>query len=233
MKYKDKQDQNKITKEISKDTILEYLSENPDFIIKNVDLLNKMFVLKKNNTNVISFEDIRIKSLIDENNLLKKKLAEIIETAKINKNIQEKISKFSNEIISYRNIASLFEYIEKFIENEFSSISIKIYMINFSGFSELDKKYFSSESEIKNLINDIYLDKKPCLVTQKIVKKYSLEKHINKSNSYVLCPLGIEYPVGIIFVKQKSEMMGIDLQFDLLESLAVTISYSLEQYIQN
>ena len=87
MKYKDKQDQNKITKEISKDTILEYLSENPDFIIKNVDLLNKMFVLKKNNTNVISFEDIRIKSLIDENNLLKKKLAEIIETAKINKNI--------------------------------------------------------------------------------------------------------------------------------------------------
>jgi len=47
MKYKDKQDQNKITKEISKDTILEYLSENPDFIIKNVDLLNKMFVLKK------------------------------------------------------------------------------------------------------------------------------------------------------------------------------------------
>ena len=105
-------------------------------------------------------------------------------------------------------------------------------MINFSGFSELDKKYFSSESEMKNLINDIYLDKKPCLLSQEFIKKYSLEKYINVSNSYVLCPLGIEYPVGIIFVKQKSEMMGNDLQFDLLESLAVTISYSLEQYIQ-
>ena len=232
MKYKDKKDQNKISKEISKEIIIEYLSKNPDFISKNVDLLNKMFVLKKNNTNVISFEDIRIKSLINENKLLKKKLAEIIETAKINKNIQEKISKFSNEIISYRSIKSLFKYIEKFIENEFSSISIKIYMINFSGFSELDKKYFSSESEMKNLINDIYLDKKPCLLSQEFIKKYSLEKYINVSNSYVLCPLGIEYPVGIIFVKQKSEMMGNDLQFDLLESLAVTISYSLEQYIQ-
>jgi len=232
MKYKDKKDQNKISKEISKEIIIEYLSKNPDFISKNVDLLNKMFVLKKNNTNVISFEDIRIKSLINENKLLKKKLAEIIETAKINKNIQEKISKFSNEIISYRSITSLFKYIEKFIENEFSSISIKIYMINFSGFSELDKKYFSSESEMKNLINDIYLDKKPCLLSQEFIKKYSLEKYINVSNSYVLCPLGIEYPVGIIFVKQKSEMMGNDLQFDLLESLAVTISYSLEQYIQ-
>jgi len=232
MKYKDKKDQNKISKKISKEIIIEYLSKNPDFISKNVDLLNKMFVLKKNNTNVISFEDIRIKSLINENKLLKKKLAEIIETAKINKNIQEKISKFSNEIISYRSIKSLFKYIEKFIENEFSSISIKIYMINFSGFSELDKKYFSSESEMKNLINDIYLDKKPCLLSQEFIKKYSLEKYINVSNSYVLCPLGIEYPVGIIFVKQKSEMMGNDLQFDLLESLAVTISYSLEQYIQ-
>ena len=232
MKYKDKKDQNKISKEIAKEIIIEYLSKNPDFISKNVDLLNKMFVLKKNNTNVISFEDIRIKSLINENKLLKKKLAEIIETAKINKNIQEKISKFSNEIISYRSIKSLFKYIEKFIENEFSSISIKIYMINFSGFSELDKKYFSSESEMKNLINDIYLDKKPCLLSQEFIKKYSLEKYINVSNSYVLCPLGIEYPVGIIFVKQKSEMMGNDLQFDLLESLAVTISYSLEQYIQ-
>ena len=233
MKYKDKQDQNKIAKEISKDTILQYLLENPDFIIKNVDLFNKMFALRKNNTNVISFEDIRIKSLINENNMLKKKLAEIIETAKINKNIQEKISKFSNEIISYRKITSLFEFIEKFIENEFSSISIKIYMINFSGLSELDKKYFSGEIKIKNLINDIYIFKKPCFVTQKIIKKYCLEKHINKSSPYVLCPLGIEFPVGIILVKQKSEMMGINLQFDLLESLATTISYSLEQYIQN
>ena len=50
--------------------------------------------------------------------------------------------------------------------------------------------------------------------------------------SLVICPLGVEYPTGVILVRYKSEMMGVDLQFDLLRSLTETISYSLEQYIQ-
>ena len=65
-----------------------------------------------------------------------------------------------------------------------------------------------------------------------MINKYSLEKFITDKESLVICPLGIEYPTGIIYVRYKSEMMGIDLQFDLLTSLAETISYSLEQYIQ-
>ena len=52
------------------------------------------------------------------------------------------------------------------------------------------------------------------------------EKFITDKESLVICPLGIEYPTGIIYVRYKSEMMGIDLQFDLLTSLAETISYS-------
>ena len=55
---------------------------------------------------------------------------------------------------------------------------------------------------------------------------------IDNKGSIVICPLGIEYPIGVAFIKYKSEMMGLDLQFDLLNSLAETISYSLEQYIQ-
>jgi len=65
------------------------------------------------------------------------------------------------------------------------------------------------------------------------MKKYSLEKFsVNKVNSLVICPLGIEYPIGILLVQYKSEMMSADLKFDLLNSLAETISHSLEQFIQ-
>lgn len=213
----------------SKD-VLEYLIENPDFITNNVDLLNQMFSLSKQNENLITFENIRIKSLINENLLLKNRLSDLINTAKNNKKIQEKLSKLSNEVISFRKINKLVNYIEEYIEKEFSSLKIKFGLIRLNGFYELDSKYFFSNLD---LINDIYLGKKTKIINDQEIKRYSLEKfQINKRNPLVICPLGIEYPIGVIFVQYKSEMMNLDLKFDLLDSLAEIISYSLEQFIQ-
>ncbi|MAW48918.1 MAG: hypothetical protein CMQ85_02290 [Gammaproteobacteria bacterium] len=224
---------NKTTKkQLKKEDVLHYLSENPNFISDNIDLFNKIFSLNRNNGNIISFEDIRIKSLIKENNEIKKKIKEIVESAKNNKKIQEKLSKFSNEVISFRKINLLVDYIEDFIDKEFSSVEIKFNLIKFNGFSDLDNSYFTSDKNFLSLINNTFIEKKPFLISIDSIEKYSLGKYIKKKDSVVVCPLGIEYPIGVIFVKYKSEMMGLDLQFDLLNSLAETISYSLEQYIQ-
>jgi len=210
--------------------VLEYLVENPDFISDNIDLLNKMFSLSKNNENLITFENIRIKSLINENSLLKDRLKEVINTASNNKKIQEKLSKLSNEVISFREIKALVNYLEEFIDKEFSSLKVHINLVKLNGFYELDDKYFISNSD---LINEVFLVKKPKILDKQEIKKHSLQKFsINKFNSLVLCPLGIEYPIGILFVQYKSEMMGVDFKFDLLNSLSETISHSLEQFIQ-
>ena len=191
-----------------------------------------MFSFDKNKGNIISFEDIRIKSLIKENNTLKKKLSGIVNTAKSNKKIQEKLSKFSNEVIAFRKIELLINYIEDFVDKEFSSLRIDFSFIKFNGFSDLDKKYFPENNNLINLINNTFLEKNPILITKEIINKYSLERFIHDKESLVICPLGVEYPTGVILVRYKSEMMGVDLQFDLLRSLTETISYSLEQYIQ-
>ena len=225
--------ENKKSKKILSDNeVLEFLAENPNIINKNIDLFNKMFSFDKNKGNIISFEDIRIKSLIKENNSLKKKLEGIINTAKSNKKIQEKLSKFSNEVIAFRKIELLINYIEDFVYKEFSSLRIDFSLIKFNGFSDLDKKYFPENNNLINLINNTFLEKNPILITKEIINKYSLERLIQDKESLVICPLGVEYPTGVILVRYKSEMMGVDLQFDLLRSLTETISYSLEQYIQ-
>ena len=225
--------ENKKSKKILSDNeVLEFLAENPNIINKNIDLFNKMFSFDKNKGNIISFEDIRIKSLIKENNSLKKKLKGIVDTAKSNKKIHEKLSKFSNEVIAFRGIEQLISYIEDFIDKEFSSLRIDFSLIKFNGFLDLDKKYFPENNNLINLINNTFLEKNPILITKEIIQKYSLERFIQDKESLVICPLGVEYPTGVILVRYKSEMMGVDLQFDLLRSLAETISYSLEQYIQ-
>ena len=225
--------ENKKSKKILSDNeVLEFLAENPNIINKNIDLFNKMFSFDKNKGNIISFEDIRIKSLIKENNSLKKKLKSIVDTAKSNKKIHEKLSKFSNEVIAFRGIEQLISYIEDFIDKEFSSLRIDFSLIKFNGFLGLDKKYFPENNNLINLINNTFLEKNPILITKEIIQKYSLERFIQDKESLVICPLGVEYPTGVILVRYKSEMMGVDLQFDLLRSLAETISYSLEQYIQ-
>jgi len=210
--------------------VLEYLTENPDFISNNTDLFNKMFSLSKKNENLVTFENIRIKSLMNENYLLKSRLKDVINTANSNKKIQEKLSRLSNEVISFRKIKLLVNYIEEFIDKEFSSLKVNLNLIKLNGFYDLDTKYFSSNLD---LINEIYLEKKPKIINKQEMKKYSLEKFsVNKVNSLVICPLGIEYPIGILLVQYKSEMMSADLKFDLLNSLAETISHSLEQFIQ-
>ena len=212
--------------------VLEFLVENPSIINNNIDLFNEMFSFDKNKGNVISFEDIRIKSLINENNILKDKLENIINIAKSNKKIQEKLSKFSNEVISFRKIQSLINYIEDFSDKEFPSLRLEFSLIKFNGFADLDSKYFPDNNDFINLINNTFLEKNPILITKEIINKYSLERFIHDKESLVICPLGVEYPTGVILVRYKSEMMGVDLQFDLLRSLTETISYSLEQYIQ-
>ncbi len=222
----------KSKKTLSENEVLEFLADNPNVINKNIDLFNQMFSFDKNKGNIISFEDIRIKSLIKENNTLKKKLSGILNTAKSNKKIQEKLSKFSNEVIAFRKIELLINYIEDFVYKEFSSLRIDFSLIKFNGFSDLDKKYFPENNNLINLINNTFLAKNPILITKEIINKYSLERFIHDKESLVICPLGVEYPTGVILVRYKSEMMGVDLQFDLLRSLTETISYSLEQYIQ-
>ena len=222
----------KSKKILSENEVLEFLADNPNVINKNIDLFNQMFSFDKNKGNIISFEDIRIKSLIKENNTLKKKLSGIVNTAKSNKKIQEKLSKFSNEVIAFRKIELLINYIEDFVYKEFSSLRIDFSLIKFNGFSDLDKKYFPENNNLINLINNTFLAKNPILITKEIINKYSLERFIHDKESLVICPLGVEYPTGVILVRYKSEMMGVDLQFDLLRSLTETISYSLEQYIQ-
>jgi len=229
MTAKDKKDEKK--KIFSEENILEYLVKNPNLINHNIDLFNKLFSLDKNKGNIISFEDIRIKSLINENNILKNKLEDIIKTAKSNNKIQEKLSKFSNEVISIRNIELLVNYVEDFIEKEFPDLKIKLKIIKFNGFDCVNKKYFA-KGKLIDLINSAFLQKKSTLSSKETISKYSLDEILKNQGSVVLSPLGIEYPIGLILVGYKSEMMGIDLQFDLLNSLAETISYSLEQYIQ-
>ena len=98
-------------KDLSKDEVIDYLIENPNFINDNVDLLNQLFSFNKNEGNVISFEYIRIKSLINENNSLKAKISEIINNAETNEIIQNKLYKFANELISKKDINELPSFI--------------------------------------------------------------------------------------------------------------------------
>ena len=114
------------------------------------------------------------------------------------------------------------------MQEEFPSFDIELRLIKFNGFTDLDKKYLSSGN---NLINDIFLEKKPIFVDKNIIKKYSLEKLMNDKNSTIICSLGIEYPIGVIYVKYKNTINEEEYQFDLIASLTKTISYSLEQFI--
>ena len=216
-------------KDLSKDEVIDYLIENPNFINDNVDLLNQLFSLNKNEGNVISFEDIRIKSLINENNSLKAKISEIINNAEANEIIQNKLYKFANELISKKDINELPSFIVEFIKKEFPTLNIELGLLNIKGLDNLDQKYFNYDID---LINEVFLQKNPILLTNKYIRKYGLDKFKDEKCSIVMCPLGLDFPTGIIFIKYNSTMIEKNHQFDLLSSLAQTVSFAFNQFIQ-
>jgi len=216
-------------KDLSKDEVIDYLIENPNFINDNVDLLNQLFSLNKNEGNVISFEDIRIKSLINENNSLKAKISEIINNAEANEIIQNKLYKFANELISKKDINELPSFIVEFIKKEFPTLNIELGLLNIKGLDNLDQKYFNYDID---LINEVFLQKNPILLTNKYINTYGLGKFKDEKCSIVMCPLGLDFPTGIMFIKYNSMMIEKNHQFDLLSSLAQTVSFAFNQFIQ-
>ena len=216
-------------KDLSKDEVIDYLIENPNFINDNVDILNQLFSLNKNEGNIISFEDIRIKSLINENNSLKAKISEIIKNAESNEIIQNKLYKFANELISKKDINELPSFIMEFVKKEFPTLNVGLGLLNIKGFDNLDQKYFDYDI---NLINEVFLQKNPILLTNKYIRKYGLDKFKDEKRSIVMCPLGLDFPTGIMFIKYNSTMIEKNHQFDLLSSLAQTVSFSFNQFIQ-
>ena len=216
-------------KDLSKDDVIDYLIENPNFINDNVDLLNQLFSLNKNEGNVISFEDIRIKSLINENNSLKEKISEIIHNAEANEIIQNKLYKFANELISKKDVNKLSSFIVEFTKKEFPTLNIELGLLNIKGFDNLDQKYFNDDID---LINEVFLQKNPVLLTNKYIRKYDLDKFKDEKCSIVMCPLGLDFPTGIMFIKYNSTMIEKNHQFDLLSSLAQTVSFAFNQFIQ-
>ena len=216
-------------KDLSKDEVIDYLIENPNFINDNVDILNQLFSLNKNEGNIISFEDIRIKSLINENNSLKAKISEIIENAEANEIIQNKLYKFANELISKKDINELPSFIVEFVKKEFPTLNVELGLLNIKGFDNLDQKYFDYDID---LINEVFLQKNVILLTNKYIRKYGLDKFKDEKCSIVMCPLGLDFPTGIMFIKYNSTMIEKNHQFDLLSSLAQTVSFSFNQFIQ-
>ena len=216
-------------KDLSKDEVIDYLIENPNFINDNVDILNQLFSLNKNEGNIISFEDIRIKSLINENNSLNAKISEIIKNAEANEIIQNKLYKFANELISKKDINELPSFIMGFVKEEFPTLNVGLGLLNIKGFDNLDKKYFDYDTD---LINEVFLQKNPILLTNKYIRKYGLDKFKDEKCSIVMCPLGLDFPTGIMFIKYNSTMIEKNHQFDLLSSLAQTVSFSFNQFIQ-
>ena len=216
-------------KDLSKDEVIDYLIENPNFINDNVDILNQLFSLNKNEGNIISFEDIRIKSLINENNSLNAKISEIIKNAEANEIIQNKLYKFANELISKKDINELPSFIMEFVKEEFPTLNVGLGLLNIKGFDNLDKKYFDYDTD---LINEVFLQKNPILLTNKYIRKYGLDKFKDEKCSIVMCPLGLDFPTGIMFIKYNSTMIEKNHQFDLLSSLAQTVSFSFNQFIQ-
>tara|TARA_Y100000768_G_scaffold175079_1_gene131088 strand:- start:554 stop:1243 length:690 start_codon:yes stop_codon:yes gene_type:complete len=216
------------TQDMSDKDVVEYLVNNPNFINENVDLFNKLFSLNKSKGNLISFEDIRIKSLINENTFLKDKIQEILNNAKSNEVIQEKLQRFSNELISKRDVNELLNFIKIFISKEFLSFEIEIGLLNIKGFDKLDNKFTQFSPD---LINEIFILKQPVLLNKKIIKKYSLVQYEDEKCSVVICPLGIDFPFGIIFINYNSPMIEKNHQFDLLASLSNTVSSALNQFI--
>lgn len=133
-----------IKKKYDVQKVLKFLEDNPNFFVKNPDLLKNLVFPDENNnemTNVVSFKDWIIKNLKD-------KQKKILKNAKYNYITQNKVYEVILTLMEIDNFKSLVEFINKKLADEllvdcivFASSSKKILKY---GVTYIDEKILDS-----------------------------------------------------------------------------------------
>ena len=142
-------------KSISDSEVIKFLSDNPDFFLKNPDTLEKLEI-KHETGEAVSLIEKQVEIIKKKNLLNKSKLSEFLVNAEYNQQLFIKVQKLVLKILNEKNIEKLSELTETFFEKELGTEICKIYFFTQEEIFELSNERIITPEIATSIFSEVF-----------------------------------------------------------------------------
>jgi uncharacterized protein len=178
---------------VAEESVVAYLRRHPEFFFQHQELLAQLKIPHRNGT-AVSLVERQVKVLRDENKQLQRKLANLIDMAKRNEQLNQRIQRVVCRLTGVTGIEAFFDALYNVLAEEFLTDAITLRLFGLPG---TRPEFVEYDAEIFTLFECVLKGGNP------LCGRLSLEQHeylfsAHKIGSAALIPLGSPEPYGIL-----------------------------------
>ena len=174
-----------------------YLANNPDFLIKNPQLLTHM-ELNHGCEQTTSLVERQIKVLRDRNQTMQGQLIDMLHAAHNNESLLVQCNHFMLELLQTEDLPTLCNKIVHLLKKDFSLDGVALILVGNYPAAE-PAKVVQDASEIKTLLNCQFPDNQPLCGRLESAPKKALFGDLSQDlASFAMIPLGDECQYGLL-----------------------------------
>lgn len=192
--------------QLSENVIAEYLAMNPDFFDRHAGLLTKLKLSHNRGAATVSLIERQVVALRDKNHNLESKLRELIEVARSNDVLANKIHRLACRLIRARDAATLLDVLETSLREDFGASEWLILLgsDNESQFNNITSRHLrlvdSKASELK-MFETLFESGRPrCGQIRDSQRDFLFGENTVEIGSAALVPLGPQPHFGLLAI---------------------------------
>jgi len=220
-------------KNITDAGVIKFLSDNPDFFLKNPDALEKLEI-KHETGEAVSLIEKQVEIIKKKNLLSNTKLSEFLSNAEYNQQLFIKVQKLVLQILNEKNIEELSKLTEAFFEKELGTEICKIYFFTQEELFELSNERIITPEIATSIFSEAFNSSD--LALGGINKELSSMVFGSKANveEGAICKLHCEKIAGTLALGSSSKgKFTKDSETLFLEFLVAVFSNRVDTIIKN
>jgi len=184
--------------------VRQYLCDNPDFFVKQPDLLSHIDLAHKEGE-LPSLVERQVKTLRVKNQSLQIQLVEMLQSAFRNEELLNNCNRFLLNLLNAKDLNSLVNQILTGLRTEFDLDATALILIGDYNTCH-PAKIFTQVEDIKNLLNNQFPENKSlCGRLENSIKVEFFGELASEINSSALIPLGDNCRFGLLAIASKDE----------------------------
>jgi uncharacterized protein YigA (DUF484 family) len=217
---------------INAEKVAQYLQANPDFFQHHENLLENLNVPHSNTGVAVSLIEKQVSLLRQQKNELDTQLQNLIQAARNNEQIINRMQRFTLDIIHAHSIEDIITLCQEEMQNNFNADYVGIKLI---GNYDNDSIFIASDNDLLQSFTQFFKNRKP--LCGRITKKQCqlmFPNHIDDINSAVLAPLQNAENIGIIALGSTDESrFQASMGTLFISHLAEIITASLSKHLKH
>jgi uncharacterized protein len=190
--------------ETEEESIAAYLQHNPDFFERHQALLTRLRLPHVRGGSTISLVERQIEVLREKHASLEGKLAELMQVARGNDAIAEKLHRFTRRLLAARSQAEAIARIESSLREDFDAFHAVLVLIGAQGVDFTTQRFVRSvRADDPNLksFETLFASGKPrCGQARDSQREFLFGSDANDIGSIALVPLGEKGAVGLLAI---------------------------------